>query len=501
MHSFLYINNLTFSYPNAAEPLFEDVSLQFESGWTGLVGANGGGKSTLLKLIHGELTPDRGDIISPGVVHVAEQRMQDQPQGFRDFLFNFEKQTIKIRNQLHIQEEWLDRWETLSFGERKRCQVGVALAAQPAILLLDEPSNHLDHFSKTVLLESLQQFKGIGLLVSHDRELLDTLCTHTVFLEPPHVESFACPFSQAFEERQREQQRLIHQRETIKREVKKLKRRAQQQRQKATTADKQRSKRGLDRKDHDAKAKLDAARLTGKDAVAGRLYQRAQQQLQRAEDRQNSINIKKQYTLGIQYDSQSSHKFPLTIPAGDLKMGNATLRIHELSLMAGEKIGLIGDNGAGKSTFISHLVKILPLSSDEIIYIPQEISHDSAETILQRIQNKTDADKGDIMTIIRRLGSEPERVLQTTMPSPGEVRKLMLAEGLQKNPALIIMDEPTNHMDLPSIQCVEEALIECGCALLLVSHDFIFLQHIVSYFGNFKRDGLQSQMCPQFSPM
>ncbi len=501
MKEFLYINNMSFAYPDAIDPLFEDVSLQCQPGWCGIVGPNGGGKSTLLKLMSGELRPDRGAIVAPGRVLYAEQRMDDPPAHFDDFLDAFDKHTLRIKHQLDIQDDWFDRWDSLSFGERKRCQIGVALAEQPDVLLLDEPSNHLDHFSKNILLEVLQHFKGIGLLVSHDRELLNALCRQTVFVEPPRLKSYACAFSLAFAEQQREQQTLSRDRETVRREFKKLKRRTQQQRQQAETADKQRSKRTIGRKDHDAKAKIDAARLSGKDAVQGRLYKKAQNRLQRAEEQLQSIRTKKQYTLGIQYSGDgSAHHFPLTIAAGDLNMGNAVLHIPELSLNAGEKIGVVGDNGAGKSTFITQFVQRLSLKPDEVIYIPQEISGESVELILHRISFMNDADKGELMSIIRRLGSEPARLLETKTPSPGEVRKLMLAEGLQKQPSLIIMDEPTNHMDLPSIQCVEQALVDCGCATLLVSHDFSFLKNVVSYFWIFKRDGKNSRIVPGFDP-
>lgn len=83
------------------------------------------------------------------------------------------------------------------------------------------------------------------------------------------------------------------------------------------------------------------------------------------------------------------------------------------------------------------------------------------------------------MSIVSRLGSRPESVLQTDMPSPGEARKVMLALGLVREPWLVVTDEPTNHMDLPSIECLESALCDCTCAMLLVSHDRRFLEKVV----------------------
>jgi ATPase subunit of ABC transporter with duplicated ATPase domains len=84
------------------------------------------------------------------------------------------------------------------------------------------------------------------------------------------------------------------------------------------------------------------------------------------------------------------------------------------------------------------------------------------------------------MNIVSRLGSRPQRLLETTEPSPGEVRKLLLALGITRAPHLIIMDEPTNHLDLPSIQCLEAALRECPCGLVLVSHDQYFLDRLTT---------------------
>ena len=105
-----------------------------------------------------------------------------------------------------------------------------------------------------------------------------------------------------------------------------------------------------------------------------------------------------------------------------------------------------------------------------------------------RIKELSDQEKGKIMTIISRLNSDPKHLLETDEPSPGEVRKLLLSEGISYRPALIIMDEPTNHMDLPSTECIENALNACNCSILLVSHDGTFLENVVTTYWNFKED-------------
>ena len=125
------------------------------------------------------------------------------------------------------------------------------------------------------------------------------------------------------------------------------------------------------------------------------------------------------------------------------------------------------------------------MAEGKVLYVPQEIPLEKSGEILAGIQEAGRAEKGKIMTIISRLGSDPEHLLETALPTPGEVRKLMLAQGIFREPALIIMDEPTNHMDLPSIECVESALKECSCTQLLVSHDHCFLHNVTDIAWKF----------------
>lgn len=111
--------------------------------------------------------------------------------------------------------------------------------------------------------------------------------------------------------------------------------------------------------------------------------------------------------------------------------------------------------------------------------VHQEISADDSCALLESAKRLPNDERGQVMTTISRLGSRPARLWESALPSPGEVRKLLLALGLVRGPHLIVMDEPTNHMDLPSILCLEEALADCPCAMLMVSHDEGFLAKIV----------------------
>jgi len=487
MQQFISLDNISFSYENSTEYLFNSISIKFHTGWTGIVGANGSGKTTLLRLINGDFIPDSGIISIPGTTYYSEQRTDTIPEEFPEFLKSIEKNDYKTKKALEIENEWSERWNSLSHGERKRCQIATALYKKPDVLAVDEPSNHLDESSKEILKNTLKLFSGIGILISHDRDLLDNLCKNTLFIFSDHLDLRRCNYSRAAEELEREHKFKEHEIGITRREIKKLKQKVEKQGKKAANADKERSKRKLKPKDHDAKSKKDLARMTGKDGMAGKAFAQLKDQLGRAEYKQKSIKFRKKSPMGISFNTSDMKRyFPLIIAPGELNLGEErSLQFPEMSIQNSDKIGIIGDNGSGKSTFVNHILKMINLPGDRQIYIPQEIPIQQSKSVNDRIQKLNRIEKGEIMTIISRLGSDPNHLLETEIPTPGEVRKLLLALGIIRHPALIIMDEPTNHMDLPSIQCVEGALKECRCAQILVSHDRIFLKNIVSEFWSF----------------
>jgi macrolide transport system ATP-binding/permease protein len=154
------------------------------------------------------------------------------------------------------------------------------------------------------------------------------------------------------------------------------------------------------------------------------------------------------------------------------------LTYPELVIRPKDRIAVTGANGSGKSTLIRHIVKLLNVPKKHVTYIPQEIDVRRSQEILARAQTFDGENLEHLMPIVSRLGSRPERLLSSVEPSPGETRKLLLALGMTRRPQIIIMDEPTNHMDLPSIECLEHALSDCPCSLVLVSHDKRFLENL-----------------------
>lgn len=478
---FLSIQNVSFSYEQSVTPVIENLSCQFETGWTGIIGANGCGKTTLLKLLTGQLQPSEGTLCLPAAAVYCEQRTDKMPSGFPELLEDYSPQSQRLKAQLKIQEEWAGRWDTLSHGERKRVQIGTALAQEPDILAIDEPSNHLDDEARAFLLRAMKSYPGIGLLVSHDRELLDDLCTHTLYMDPPEYRLRAGNYSTTIADIEKERAHQAQRADQGRRRMKKLQREIHRRARKAAQADSRKSKRKISRKDHDAKSKKDLARLTGKDAVEGRALGRLKSRMDRLEAEQNRIGWKKPPPAGIRIQTadQPSGPFLFHIQADRIEIGSRCLELPDLYLTPRERAGLTGPNGIGKSTLIRWLIPQLDFDTERLIMIPQEINATEAKSILNRIKILPGNQVGRLMALISRLGSDPVRLLDTRLPSPGELRKLMLAEGILRNPTLIVMDEPTNHMDLPSIRYVEEALDSCACAMILVSHDKPFLNRLI----------------------
>ena len=216
---------------------------------------------------------------------------------------------------------------------------------------------------------------------------------------------------------------------------------------------KRRSKRGLARKDHDGREKKDRARVSGKDGVGGRLRGQMKGRVRQAQKQLEEITVTKEYTFGIWLGGcVSERNFLLNLAAGTLALGGPKrLCFPELIISPTDHIAVTGPNGAGKSTLIRHIVKSIDLPQERITYIPQEIDLRESQSILGRARALSDDRLGHLMTIVSRLGSRPDRLLESTEPSPGETRKLLLAIGMSYAPHIIFMDEPTNHMDLASI--------------------------------------------------
>ena len=233
--------------------------------------------------------------------------------------------------------------------------------------------------------------------------------------------------------------------------------------------------------DHDAKAERNLAKLSGKDAWAGKQSASLAKRAAKAQASRASIPVRKEFATGFRLEEAdvSRRNFVLRVGAGSLPLGpGRVLEWPDLEIAPDDRVALTGANGLGKSTLLRFLEPRFNVPPERLTFVPQEISAADAARILAEAKALPDARLGEVMTRFSRLGSRPGRLLESAMPSPGEVRKLLLALGIARGPHLIVMDEPTNHMDLPGILCVEDALAEAPCAMLLVSHDERFLARL-----------------------
>ncbi|MGB3750142.1 MAG: ATP-binding cassette domain-containing protein [Arcobacteraceae bacterium] len=483
----LLIQELYYKYKNSTLPIFDNLSIEFEEGWSCIVGANGSGKSTLLQLISKEIILEEGSIKGNDLTHYCTQSTQYPPDTLEDFMLTFNSKSFKIRNLLNIKDEWLYRWDDLSCGEKKRIQLAVALFEEPDILLVDEPTNHLDAKSKDIVLKALKSFKGIGILVSHDRELLDSLSTSTYILKNRNIMVFKTTYTNAISEYNTNTEYLEKNQEKQNQELKKLKKSIQNQHEKVSQSKKRMSKKDLGKNDKNSKTKIDLARFTGKDKNDG-------QELAKLKSKQsklisNAVTTDKTYALGIEFNTTKyTNIFPIVIENKTLELSETKrLSYRDLSVNRYDKIGIIGENGSGKTSFLNDMLSKADFKN-ECLYIPQEISEEESKNLFDEINNLPNEEKGEVYTIIRQLSSDPIKLQDSFMPSPGEIRKLMIAKGLLNSPSLIILDEPTNHMDLNSIVCLEIALKQYNGTMIIISHDKTFLKNVVNDIWEFKQE-------------
>ncbi len=477
----LLFQNISFTYDRATQPIIRNISVHFTTGWTGIVGANGVGKSTILKLATGELGPRQGRVIMPELAIYCQQRTDNAPDRLVDLIASTDGDAFEIKGRLGVAGDWIQRWATLSHGERKRAQIAVAIWRKPQVLAVDEPTNHLDATAQNLLFDSLSTYRGIGLLVSHDRKLLDGLCHQCLFVDPPEAILRPGNYSHGLQQAEKDEMTVQRQRTRAKQDFMRLKREATRRRDSASQANRKRSKRGLASKDHNARGKIDLARVTGKDGSAGKRLNQLTGRMAQTRMKMNSIKVKKTYKMGIWMSGAKSKRNTLfNLSAGSLALGaDQWLHFPDLAMKPDDRIALTGINGSGKSTLIDHIMQSLNLDMNHVAYVPQEIEARAAQTVMERARELPNEKLGQMMTVVSCLGSRPQRLMESVEPSPGEIRKILLATGIANVPHLIVMDEPTNHLDLPSIECLEQALVDCPCGLLLVSHDHRFLDALV----------------------
>ena len=472
--------------------LFENANLQVYPGQrVGITGANGSGKSSLFEAILGGLEPDEGSIsVDAGyrIAHVAQESPSTSKSAM-DFVLDGDKELREIQSRLgqHTNgdddEAHHDAWAELeaiggysaesraarllhglgfeqevihqavnefSGGWRMRLNLAQALMCRSDLLLLDEPTNHLD-LPAILWLESwLNRYPGILLLISHDRDFLDGVCTRVAQIEQGRLDVYNGNYSQ-FEHVRSEQlaqQQAMYSKQ--QREIKHIQSYVDRFRYKASKAKQAQSRlKMLDRMTQIAPAHVDSPF---------------------------------HFTIPVP-DKQPQHLLQLQDVDAGYAPGQPVLTDVNLHIGAGGRLGLLGVNGAGKSTLVKALADgSTVLSGERIFHRDTRIGYFTQHQLdllhpeqspFAHLQAAHPQDREqDLRNYLGGFGFANDRVFDPVAPfSGGEKARLVLALIIRQKPNLLLLDEPTNHLDLDMRQALNMALVEYEGALVVISHD------------------------------
>jgi ATPase subunit of ABC transporter with duplicated ATPase domains len=508
------ISDISFSYDS--RPVFKGLTLSFGDGWTALIGANGTGKSTLVKLIAGRLVPDSGGITRGGEVVVCAQDRETLPDCFSDPEIVNDRAFFALLSHLQIGDDWTGRWDTLSGGEKKRCVIADILIRKPAVLILDEPANHIDEPTMKLLIHALSAFEGTGIVVSHNRAFLDALASSTVLLVagPPDTGSRAFPFAappqEALAEFEKEQEGRRKRKQQLVFESRKITRAQKDAVEEALQGkNKRMSKKHLDIHDSDTRGKVNLARLSGRDKTGGKKVAALSAVLAKKESDLQSLNTVGLRKTGAGIRGKKSERPVLFYaePGSILFAGGAyTLEHPALEIRNDSRIVITGGNGSGKTSLLEHIFEHVERHVEHAghsaasqggplcWYLPQELSEEDREAARETLNTLNEKKKGEVLSLVYRLGSEPSALLTTRHLSPGETRKLFFADAMRRGVSLILLDEPTNHIDTISADALAAAIQEFEGAAVLVTHDRVFAKKIGTVFWNIERHDSKGQI-------
>jgi len=492
----------------AGVPVLQDVSWQIEAGRNiGLIGTNGSGKSTLLNILSGVMTADSGTVerarglrlgyLTQEMAVEGDRTLYEEVrEAFRPLLDMQEEMTVletrlaqQASNAADLQrygmllEEFNARAgyaiparveatllglgfrptdlhtpvQHLSGGQKNMAALARVLLQEPDLLLLDEPSNHLDITATEWLEGVLHEYRGTVVVISHDRYFLDRVVEEIIELDQHRLQRYAGNYSAYVTAKaaRLEQQRKAYelQQAEIRRQEEFIRRNMAGQ----NTKQAQSRQKGLERLERLEKPTTDNQRM----------------QLRFAANQRESHEVIVGRNVWKSYGSRT------------------VLRGLSCTVYRGEKIGLMGPNGAGKSTFLRLLMGhdtsdqgTLRLGSNvAVAYYDQEMRHLNLQnTILDEVwQVEPWKTVGDMRAYLGRFLFSGDEVFQTVGTlSGGEKSRVALAKLMLSTANLLVLDEPTNHLDIPAREVLEQALAAYPGTLLVVSHDRYFLNRIIS---------------------
>ncbi|MHA7121969.1 ATP-binding cassette domain-containing protein [Achromobacter xylosoxidans] len=461
-------------------PLLDHADFAIQAGERiGLIGRNGAGKSSLLRLLDGRTVPDDGDIARSSGLRVATVEQEpdlDENATVFDVVCNVEgdhedwQRPSRVRAMLEKLGLPADaQIAGLSGGTRKRVALARALVEEPDLLLLDEPTNHLDFDGIAWLEEMLRAWKGAAVIITHDRRFLDSVATRIVELDRGRLLSFPGNFSQWQERKAQwlESERL-----------------EQARFDKLLAQEEVWIRKGVE------------ARRTRNE---GRVRRLERLRVERAERRERVGDV----SLALA-EGQRSGKLVAELEHVGKRFGDkVVVEDYSTTILRGDRIGIIGPNGAGKTTLLKLILGEMQPDSGKtrtgtnvsVAYFDQMRAQlDENATLVDIISPGSEwveiggtrkhvmSYLGDFLFSPARAGS-PVRSL-----SGGERARLLLARLFARPANVLVLDEPTNDLDIETLELLEELLQEYSGTVLLVSHDRAFLNNVVTqtiaYEGN-----------------
>ena len=476
MTPLLDVQNISKAF--GAHVLFENISFSIAEGQhVGLIAKNGTGKSTLLSLLSGKESVDSGSIIFRRDIKIGfleQQPKFDPEESVLDACFNHQGdpdrilKAKQILTQLHI-TDLTQPMGQLSGGQQKRIALANVLITEPDLLILDEPTNHLDLEMIEWLEGYLQRGNKTLLMVTHDRYFLDRVCNIILELDNHTVYSYRGNFQYYMEKRQ---ERIDATRAEIERANNLYRRELEWMRR-------QPQARG-----HKARYREEA------------FYDLESKAKQRIEERQMRLKSKNVYIGSKIFECQYVSK------AFDEKV---ILKDFYYNFQRFEKMGIVGNNGTGKSTFIKMLlgetgpdsgqfdigdtVRFGYFSQDGMKFNDQQRVID----VISDIAEYVDYGGGKHITagqLLQHFLFTPEQQYDYVYKlSGGERRKLYLCTVLMRNPNFLVLDEPTNDLDIQTLEVLEEYLQDFPGCVIIVSHDRFFMDKIVDHLLVFRGNG------------
>ncbi|SMP63412.1 ribosomal protection-like ABC-F family protein [Anoxynatronum buryatiense] len=429
----------------------------------GIVGANGAGKTTLLRLLGRQLEPDAG------LVHLHVPAVfwsQMEPPEIKELL-------PEMASRFNVPVFWR---ENLSGGEKTRYRAAAAFQNPAPLMLVDEPTTNLDMEGIEQLEQFFDHYKGTLLLISHDRRLLDTLCTDILEVEAGKISSYKGNYSDYAAQKEAERSRDQSAYEAYRQEKKRLKKTIQQTKEKSAGI------RKTPRRMGNSEARLhkmgNQSAKKNLDQAANRLKTKLEQlEIKEKPLRLTSMQLHFEGTKSL-HKQEVVRVEGLTFAYGEhLLFQNAAFR-----LMKNSRTALVGPNGCGKSTLVRLLLEGHPAvqvaEKATIGYFDQQMHIlDDEKTILENVMAAAQLPETGARMLLAKLLFPGDRVhQQVKVLSGGEKVKVSLAKILLQGFNLLLLDEPTNHLDIPSMEAVEEALKAFEGTLLLISHD----RHLIS---------------------